>query len=493
MTQVGNGRYELVRELGSGSMGVVWLAHDSVLDRSVALKELRIPDGVEREEALERFTVEAQAAARLSHPSIVTVHDVFTEDDRVLMSLELLDGPTLAEVIAAGPLGSGTRQVMTGVASALAEAHRLGIVHRDLKPENVFLLPSGRVVVCDFGLARIGVGRGTHVGTVMGTPGYMSPEQIKGQDVGPSSDVFSWGAVAYELACGEAPFGDPTVEDFVTLSWRVANEPPAELVFEDDPLLWPTIATALAKDPADRFVDGSALVQALASGSTGAVVPPTTPMATAVSPIISIPPGATSIPSAGPVSVPPTPSSTPGGRTSRSTGTIIGIVAASVLVLALLGGLFVVLAGGSGDDGAELTAVSTSTTASADAPSIITTTSLATTSTTPTTAAGGPAGPGSPEWQTFIIQVASRPKGEHSRAEVEAEAAYNYGYASPELRVLESDPYYPAMNPGYWVIHAGPFPTRADAAAALARLSGALPGDAHVRHLDQNCPRAPCT
>lgn len=256
-------RYEMIGELGSGSTGVVFRAHDTVLDRDVALKELRLDTGLDEEEAVSRFLVEAQAAARLSHPSIVRVHDVFAEHDRVLMSMELLDGPTLAEVIASGPLGSAARPIMSSVASALAEAHRHGVVHRDLKPENIFVLPSGRVVVCDFGLARLGGGRGTGTGTIMGTPGYMSPEQLRGDLTSAASDVFSWGVVAYELAHGSPPFGDAAREDFVTLSWRLAHEDAPRIAIPEDPDLVEVISRCLEKEPAARPEDGRRLVELL--------------------------------------------------------------------------------------------------------------------------------------------------------------------------------------------------------------------------------------
>jgi serine/threonine-protein kinase len=247
-------------------MGVVYRAVDTVLDREVALKELRVPESLDRREAVDRFLTEARAAAGLSHPSIVTVHDVFAEADRVLMSMELLEGQTLAQVLDThGGLGDAARPVMTDVAAALATAHNAGIVHRDLKPDNIFLLPTGRVVVCDFGLARIGSGRGTQIGTIMGTPGYMAPEQLRGHDVGPPADVFAWGAVAHELATGTPAFGNPD-DDPVALSYRVTHEHPPTLEFHTDPDFGPIIDTALAKNPDHRYPTGAHLHHALTTG-----------------------------------------------------------------------------------------------------------------------------------------------------------------------------------------------------------------------------------
>lgn len=257
------GRYRILGELGSGAMGFVWRAHDEVLDRDVALKELRISGGLDRSEARERFVTEARAAARLSHPSIVTVHDVFQESERVLLSMELLDGQTLDEILRGGPLGAAARPIMREVAAALAVAHSAGVVHRDLKPENIFLTDIGRVVVCDFGLARIGTGGLTEIGTVMGTPGFMAPEQLTGESVTPSADVFAWGAVAYELASGQPAFGDRDLDSGVALAYKVVHEAPAGLRIDDDPAFSPVVATALQRHPDERFADGVCLLAAL--------------------------------------------------------------------------------------------------------------------------------------------------------------------------------------------------------------------------------------
>lgn len=498
MSTVLGGRYEVIRELGAGAMGVVWLAHDTVLDRSVALKELRAPEGVQQDEALERFVTEAQAVARLSHPSIVTVHDVFAEGDRVLMSLELLDGPTLAEVIAAGPLGSAARPIMAGVAEALAAAHAHGVVHRDLKPENIFVLPSGRVVVCDFGLARIGAGRGTHIGTVMGTPGYMAPEQIRGLDVGPAADVFAWGAVTYELASGMPPFGDPATQDLMALAWRVTNEEPAGLVCDDDHGLASVVSMALAKEPAARFPNGEALAQALEASRRGEPI--------AVGAASGPPPAGSSEDVRYGASTPPT---APPNRNRAALG---GMIAAAVVALSLAGVLGAVLLSETSTPEAQLTEVLTRdrpergadsssvsgsrepTTRSSSSPSPSPRpTATAASTPTPTPVAAGPGGPGSPEWESFVVQVASKPKSSSTRAAAQDEATTAFGFASDELSVLDSDAYDPAMKPGYWVIYAGPYTSRAQAADALDRLAGALPGDAHVRHLDPDCPSAPCS
>lgn len=268
MDEVVAGRYRLTGTLGEGAMGVVHRAYDEVLDRDVALKEMRVPAGVDAGEALERFVTEARAAARLSSPSIVTVHDVIQHGDRVLIAMEYLPGATLAEALSMAPGGIApdqVREVMTAVAGALATAHAQGVVHRDLKPENIFWLDSGRVVVTDFGLARIGAGSGTQLGTVMGTPGYMAPEQIRGEQVGPAADIFAWGVIAHELLVGVPPFGGPEL-DVTALMWKVVNEPAPSLDLPSEPALAATIDWALRKDAHDRPVDGSVLLEAVRDG-----------------------------------------------------------------------------------------------------------------------------------------------------------------------------------------------------------------------------------
>jgi len=341
-------------------MGVVWRATDTVLGRVVALKELRAPDGLDAAEAIDRFVTEARAAAGLSHPSIVTVHDVFSEDDRVLMSMELLEGQTLAEVIAAGGLGSAARPIMVEIASALSAAHTAGVVHRDLKPENVFLLDTGRVVVCDFGLARIGAGSGTQIGTVMGTPGYMAPEQLKGTDVSYPADIFAWGAVAYELASGTGAFGDPTVDDFASLSYRVTHEDPTPLIFEDDNTFWDVIDASLTKNPEDRLANGTALLNALNNPTTPTPPKPATPTATT--------PAAAATPQ-------------PAAAASRNNSVFIGVGIAITAMIALTALILVVLTGN------DPQTATTTTTPPTTAPPTPTTTTVPTTTSTeaPTT------------------------------------------------------------------------------------------------------------
>lgn len=259
-------RYRLLEVIGEGAMGVVWRAHDTVLDRPVAIKEMRPRVGPDQVEIVSRFLAEARAAARLRHPNVVAVHDVFTELDRVVIAMELLDGCTLDRLVAAegAQPASTVRAIMSQVAQGLAGAHSAGVIHRDLKPDNIFWTTEGRAVIADFGLARIGLGVGTIDGTVMGTPGYMAPEQVRGTTAGPAADVFAWGVVARMLAAGRPPFGDPDDSDPAALPYRIIHEQLPPLDLPDDRALARLVDECLAKDPMQRPADGRELTARLA-------------------------------------------------------------------------------------------------------------------------------------------------------------------------------------------------------------------------------------
>src|SRR4051812_39714739 len=194
--RVYNGRYELVRHIARGGMAEVYLAHDQLLDRPVALKVLFPELSIDRS-FVERFRREAQAAANLSHPNIVSVYDYGEEDGSSFIVMEYIDGQTLTQVIRTqGPLlADRAAAIGADVAAALAFAHRNGVVHRDVKPGNVLIDQSGHVKVTDFGIARAGNAQEnlTQTGAVMGTATYFSPEQAEGTSVDPRSDVYSLG------------------------------------------------------------------------------------------------------------------------------------------------------------------------------------------------------------------------------------------------------------------------------------------------------------
>src|SRR5215213_4250466 len=249
------GRYELQELVGTGGMSNVYRAHDRLLERTVALKLLhdRYSDD---DEYVERFRREARAAARLSHPNIVTVIDRGEQDGRQFIVFEHVAGDNLKEVVrerGALPIKQAIELVLQ-VARALSFAHEHGLVHRDVKPQNVLLNGDGRAKVTDFGIARtLDVDGVTITGTVLGTSHYISPEQARGEQVDAQSDVYSLGAVLYELLTGEVPFpGD----NFVAVALRHINEPPPS-VRERRPELSPrldaAIRRAMAKDPRERF------------------------------------------------------------------------------------------------------------------------------------------------------------------------------------------------------------------------------------------------
>jgi len=206
------GRYAVLGELGRGGIGVVWRAEDRVIGRQVALKELRVPPGLperERTAFTERVLREARTAGRLNDPAIVTVYDVVLEDGAMFIVMELVEAPTLAELVSRdGPI-SPSRAVALALAvlSALETAHAAGIVHRDIKPSNIMMLDGGRVKLADFGIAQAMDDPSlTATGGVMGSPGYMAPELFRGAKPGPQSDLWSLGAMLFHVVEGRAPF-----------------------------------------------------------------------------------------------------------------------------------------------------------------------------------------------------------------------------------------------------------------------------------------------
>jgi serine/threonine protein kinase len=210
-------RYELLRELGRGAMGVVWEGQDTLLNRQCAIKEVVLPEGqsrTEQERQLVRTAREARTAAKLNHPAVVAIYDVVEEDGRPWIIMELVHAPSVEEVVATSGALPVRQAADVGrqVLSALVAAHELGILHRDVKPSNILLTAEGRAVLTDFGIATAeGDSSLTSTGMVTGSPSFLAPERVRAAEAGPASDLWSLGATLYATLLGRSPFerGDP--------------------------------------------------------------------------------------------------------------------------------------------------------------------------------------------------------------------------------------------------------------------------------------------
>ena len=268
------GKYRILGEIGRGTMGVVYEALDPVLQRRVALKTISVQVGPD-EEALQRFRREARAAALLNHPNIVTIHDYGEESGILYMAMEFLQGPDLRDAIDGDLLGSLDQKldVMDRVLDALEYAHTQNVVHRDVKPANIHLGSGRQVKIMDFGLARMSTSEMTQEGIVLGTPNYMSPEQALGDKVDGRSDIFSTGAVLYELLTGHKPFeADSTPSVLFQVVHR--QPPPVQRWAPDVPVpLVDVVNRALAKDKKKRFAGASEMRAALSAARQAAATP----------------------------------------------------------------------------------------------------------------------------------------------------------------------------------------------------------------------------
>lgn len=257
------GRFRVAGVLGKGAMGVVYKAIDEVIDRTVAIKTLSLGDGLnesQKEEFKHRFTMEAQFAGKLSHPNIVTVYDVGTEGDISYIAMEYVEGQTLEQIIANTPVDWESLQsiemimeVMLQVCEGLHFAHQHGVTHRDIKPANIIVSKSGHAKIMDFGIAKINSSTGTAIGTILGTPGYMAPEQIAGKSAEQRSDIFSLGAVFYECITGKRAFSGNSITEVM---YKVMNENPTPVQVLN-PLIPPVfdniLTRALRRNPEERY------------------------------------------------------------------------------------------------------------------------------------------------------------------------------------------------------------------------------------------------
>jgi serine/threonine-protein kinase len=257
------GRYAIIRRLGSGASGVVYLARDASLDRDVALKVLSAAASGDAT-ASRRFAEEARVASALNHPRVVAVYDIGrTGDDRLFIAMAYLEGDSLREKLARGPLPvADAVRVGREVAEGLAVAHARGIVHRDIKPENIILTPRGACIV-DFGIAKVAGATLTRTGAALGTTAYMSPEQTRGDAVDGRSDVWSLGVMLYELLTGTRPFGGDSADAVVYNIRHATPGPPHEIRPEVPEALSGIVMRCLAQEPARRVPSAEALAIAL--------------------------------------------------------------------------------------------------------------------------------------------------------------------------------------------------------------------------------------
>ncbi len=343
------GKYEIRRELGRGAMGVVYEAYDPLIKRVVALKTIR-PDQLAGEDAaaiVARFRREAQAAGRLNHPNVVAIYDFGEEGGVSYIAMEYVQGRELKACFEANErfrLDDVVR-IMTQILAALDYSHRQGVIHRDVKPANIFLLADGTVKVADFGIAHIETSNLTQVGTVLGTPSYMSPEQILGLPVDGRSDLFSAGVVLYQFLTGERPFAGSST----TTMQKVLKEdplPPSTLNVQLLPVMDTVVRKALAKQADARYQTASQFSEAIrAAAATPGTATVSAAVATTgsagaeptiIAPSMAAAPKPSSTPAAATTPAPPAAPAASGSRTPA-----LAVVAAAVLIAVGAGAWFV--------------------------------------------------------------------------------------------------------------------------------------------------------
>ena len=349
MERVFGDRYEVEGRIGAGGMAEVWRGHDRVLNRTVAIKTL-LPQFARDASFVDRFRREAQAAARLNHAGIVSVYDSGTDGEAPYIVMEFIEGRTLADYLSSGktipPMEAA--QIAKDIAAALAVAHAQGVIHRDIKPANVMVTRDGKVLVMDFGIARLISGPETapQTSAVLGTASYLSPEQAQGQPVDARTDIYALGVVLYEMLTGRPPF---TGDSPMAIAYKQVNAtPPAPSSANPDvpPALDAVVMRALSKNPANRYQTGTEFADDLERARTGGQVmaTPLLPASGEATQVISRPQQ---------TSVLPPVRDEPGGSRKAWVGALLAI-----LVMALLAaGAYLVVTMLTDDSGGDLVIV----------------------------------------------------------------------------------------------------------------------------------------
>jgi len=340
------GKYEIRREIGRGAMGVVYEGYDPFIKRVVALKTIRADQlaSEDSENVIARFRREAQAAGRLSHPNIVSIYDFGEEAGTWFIAMEFIKGRELKECFEANErfTTASIVKIMSQILDALDYSHRQGVIHRDIKPANIFMLPDGSVKVGDFGIAHIEASNLTQVGAVMGTPAYMSPEQILGLPVDGRSDLFSAGVILYQFLTGERPFSGSAA----TTMQKVLKEdplPPSSLNVQTPLEMDAIVRKALAKRPEDRFQTASEFAAAIRATVPGMTItnadatlispPPAAPIATVDKTLVKHDATTAIIPASPPVAVQPMPQ-------AKSQTPMVGIIVGLTVIVLAAGAWF---------------------------------------------------------------------------------------------------------------------------------------------------------